>query len=239
MESINVETTQNVKINYQVASVGERLLATILDFVFLAVVCLVLGFFLNMAGVTGIVMGVILVVLVGIYHIGFEVLSSGQSLGKLIMKLRVVRLDGGAPGFMNYFIRWIFRLIDITATTGLCAIITIVLNDKGQRLGDISAGTTVVRVRKDVSLSETIFQEITDDYEVIFPEAAKMSDRDIDLVQQVIQQIDRLREEPVEKLQFGLRARKKVTEQLAITTEMEPKEFFQTILKDYNHLYGR
>ena len=70
------------------------------------------------------------------------------------MYKRQVLLDGSPPTLGAYLLRWLLILVDTEILTPLVAIITIAANGKGQRIGDIAAGTTVVKTTKRVTLSQ-------------------------------------------------------------------------------------
>ena len=235
MENIRVETSQNVQISYKVASVGERIVASLLDGVFLGVLYMIVAFILGMAGGASPYLIVFLIVPL-FYSLLFETFMDGQSPGKMIMKIKVSRIDGGAPRFSHYFVRWLFRLIDMLITSYICAILTVIIGGKGQRLGDLLAETCVIRIGKKIQLENTIFEEIPENYELSFPEASRLSENDLRLIRKVIKQLESL-DDPIAKVQFGLRARKKIMEQLEIVTDMKPNLFFVCLLKDYNYLY--
>ncbi|MDM8160208.1 RDD family protein [Labilibaculum sp. K2S] len=235
MADIGIETTQNVRINFQLASIGERISATLLDFLFLFVIYMILLLVIALIG-KGVAWILFLLVPLMFYSLIFEVFMNGQTPGKKIMKIKVSTVDGSAPAFLNYLIRWMFRLVDISLTYGICGILCIVLGEKGQRLGDILAKTTVIRTKRKVSIENTILVDIPQNYELVFLESRKINEKDLPLFKKVIAQIESM-EDPVEKLQFGLRARKNVMEKLGIKTEMQPLEFFKTLIVDYNLIH--
>lgn len=70
-----------------------------------------------------------------------ETLSHGRSLGKLAVGIRVVRLDGGSINFRHAFVRGLTGLVEIFMTFGSVAALTGVLSPRGQRVGDLLAGT--------------------------------------------------------------------------------------------------
>lgn len=82
-----------------------------------------------------------------------ETLSRGRSLGKLATGVRVVRDDGGPIGLRQAFIRAVTALGEIWITTGVIAVIAAISNDRGKRVGDMLAGTYVIRVRAKKSKS--------------------------------------------------------------------------------------
>ena len=235
MADLGIETTQNVRINFQLASIGERISATLLDLLFFFVIYMILLLVIGLIGKDAVWILFLLVPLM-FYSLIFEVFMNGQTPGKKIMKIKVSTVDGSAPTFLNYLIRWMFRLVDISLTYGICGILCIVIGEKGQRLGDILAKTTVIRTKRKVSIENTILIDIPQNYELVFPESRKINEKDLPLFKKVIAQIESM-EDPVEKLQFGLRARKNVMEKLGIKTEMQPLEFFKTLIVDYNLIH--
>lgn len=76
-----------------------------------------------------------------------ETLTRGRSLGKLALGLRTVRDDGGAISFHHAFVRALIGVVEIYATSGAAAFLTAMIHPRGKRLGDIAAGTYVIRVR--------------------------------------------------------------------------------------------
>ena len=94
---------------------------------------------------------IILFVLIFGYDILFEVLSSGRTPGKRLNGLRVVRVGGFPVGFLSSAIRNTLRLVDFLPAAYLVGCIAILASKRNQRLGDIAAGTLVVRERKATS----------------------------------------------------------------------------------------
>lgn len=82
-----------------------------------------------------------------------ETLTRGRSLGKLILRLRVVRDDGGPIVFRHAFVRGLIGVIELPFTSGVPAIIASVSNARGKRLGDLAAGTYVVREQTGMKLA--------------------------------------------------------------------------------------
>lgn len=82
-----------------------------------------------------------------------ETLTRGRSLGKLLVKLRVVRDDGGPIVFRHAFVRGLIGVIELPLLSGVPAVIASVANARGKRLGDFAAGTYVVREQTGLRLS--------------------------------------------------------------------------------------
>ncbi|MGQ1909248.1 RDD family protein [Marinifilum sp. RC60d5] len=235
MSKINIETSQNVQLNFPVASVGERMVAYLLDMVFIGVCFMFCGLLFGALGEEYVMIFVIMIPFL-FYSLLFELFMGGQTPGKKIMKIKVYKIDGDSADFISYLIRWMFRLVDIGLTNGIAAILTIVIGEKGQRVGDILAKTTVVKLNRKLSLSNTILSDIPENYELVFSEVKKLKDNDLELFKQVVEKLKTM-DDYVEKLTFGLKARKKVSDKLGIQTEMPPEQFFQTLITDYNYIH--
>lgn len=236
MESLTVETTQNVDIEFQLASVGDRIFSFLLDLFFIicySVICglLVINFTNGIEWI-----GFLLVLPVFLYSLLCEVFLNGQSFGKMIMKLRVVKTDGSELTFGACFIRWVFRLIDILASQGLVAILTIVINGKGQRLGDLAASTAVLKIDGKSHLSDTIYMDLKDDYVPAYPEVQKLSDSDMQTIKEVLQ----VAAKDSSYTSIGaphplvIKTKEVVLKKMGVETKMSGKDFLNTLLKDYN-----
>lgn len=125
-----------------------------------------------------------------LYDLGCEWLLNGQSVGKIAIGIRVVMLDGSQPGLGAYLLRWLMRVVDTRLMSGLVAMITIAVNGRGQRLGDVAAGTTVVKLNRKITLAQVLYRPLPDSYEVVFPEASQLIDRDIQVIREVLSRGD-------------------------------------------------
>ncbi|WP_162054600.1 RDD family protein [Pontibacter pamirensis] len=230
MNTIKIRTTQNVELEYAVASVGDRILAHLIDFAVYFMWMLITGLALNGLGLGDNVVGFIIMALpVLFYHLICEIFMNGQSIGKMARDIRVVKLSGEAPTIGDYLLRWVFRLIDIAASTGLIAIVTIAVSNKGQRLGDMAAGTSVIR-KQAVRRKDHISVSTEDGYQIRFPEVNLLTDKDVALVRKLLYKAKQYNNyELLEKIS------QRVKEVTGIQTEMAEWDFLQTVVKDYHH----
>lgn len=139
-------TPQGVVLDLEVAGVGHRGAARLLD---IAVVMVVLGggvAFLDLFGGTVALVGQLILGFLTIF--GYPVVSEtffrGRTVGKWAMGLRTVTLEAGPIGFREAFIRSLFQIVDIIASFGSIAIVSVMFTDRSQRLGDFAAGTFVI-----------------------------------------------------------------------------------------------
>ncbi len=233
MQTISVLTTQNVSIQYPVASVGDRILAYLLDRLILIVyMVVVIAAIVNM-GIENVVwLWIVLVAFpIFFYHLLFEIFMNGQSPGKRVMRIQVVRLEGTQPTVGDYLLRWIFSFIDFYILSGALAVIIIAINGKGQRLGDIVAGTSVVKLtaQKEIS-ADQVFITPDNAYVPVFPQAIQLSPGDIELVQRALEA-----HENFANMQPVLMATQKIKSLLGIESDMPPVQFLYTIVNDFNH----
>jgi uncharacterized RDD family membrane protein YckC len=240
MARINLETTQNVMLEFDLAGTGDRILAGILDLLFevaYAFVCYLFFFeILNIKNIitsyTGIMLFVILLYIpIAFYHFIFEIFMNGQSPGKKILKIKVIKLDGSQPSIGDYILRWFFRIIDALPFTYIIAIITISVSKKEQRIGDLVADTTVVKIKKRASLEDTILQVIERNYKPVFADVLRFSDKDINTIKETLEIYKRNNNSKhIDKLA------KKVKEILDIEKNtMSSRRTLETLIKDFNY----
>jgi len=150
MNEIEITTTQNITIHYELASVWERSIAFVVDLIILSVSSLILyGIFSAIFyGLNDILVYLTLLPIIVLYSLCFELFNNGQSIGKMALKLRVIRIDGEKTSFTNYLMRWMFRLFDIYGSFGGIAVLGITASTNNQRTGDLLANTVVVTLKK-------------------------------------------------------------------------------------------
>ena len=187
MEIITVHTAQNIDIDYEIGGLGERILARLLDYaVFIPFLLAAIFIIPVVTSTASAVYAIIVGVLFVFYDLICEVFFNGQSIGKLIMKIRVISLDGARPKFSQYLLRWLFRMVDFGVTGGLGALITAAMSENGQRIGDIVAGTVTVRTEPRTKMNNIVFNNTENSYEPLFSQARDLNDGDIALIHDVI-----------------------------------------------------
>lgn len=243
MDTIKINTTQNVVLSYTPAGVGLRIVAGILDRIFVFVYfAIIIGIF-SLAirknyysedyeayeTYNGVMIGLLILFLLpgSLYNLLCETFLNGQSFGKKIMKIKVVKLDGTQPNFGSFLVRSMFRLIDVPAV----ALIAIAVSKNSQRFGDMVAGTTVIQMNPPVSLKETILFQQKPEYTIVYNQVAMMTDKDMNTIKEVI---DFCRKQgQVEHLRM---VSQKIKDKYNITDVKQPDELFlNTLLADYSH----
>jgi uncharacterized RDD family membrane protein YckC len=241
MSELSINTTQNVKINFIAATTGERIGSYFIDLAikvaYVIVITMVFFYWLKLGLLLDKLdnwsrMSIIFLFYlpVIIYSITLESIFEGQTIGKKIVKIKVVKIDGYQAGFGDYLMRWFFRLVDISIFSGLIALITVASSKKGQRLGDMVAGTSVITLKNKINISHTILEDIGSAYVPTYPLVIKLSDNDMRIVKETFQKADAKNDyETIIKLVSKVESVTGIKNQSG-----NQRDFLRTILKDYN-----
>ncbi|TBV26052.1 RDD family protein [Meridianimaribacter sp. CL38] len=242
MVELQINTTQNVNINFTAASVGDRILAYIIDLIIkIAYIVVIYQLTFNLFEIdemiedmdhwSQIAIQACFYLPVVLYSLIFETILDGQTLGKRIMKIKVVKIDGYQASLADFVIRWFFRIVDINMMSGIVALISIVTSKKSQRLGDMTAGTSVISLKNNVNISHTILEDLEDTYTPTYPSVIKLSDNDARIIKDTF-----ITAKAAKDYTTLIKLRKKIIEVVDIKeVQGNDIEFIDTILKDYNY----
>jgi uncharacterized RDD family membrane protein YckC len=163
---LTILTPESVEFELELADLGSRFIAILIDtiiqiLIILPVIVLIglIEFFFpgenNPAPLASWITGILFILLFILgfsgYHIFFELIWNGKTPGKRIASIKVIR-DGGFPvEVTSSFIRNLIRIVDFIPFYYFTGIISIVLNKNKKRLGDIVAGTIVIKEYADIS----------------------------------------------------------------------------------------
>jgi uncharacterized RDD family membrane protein YckC len=158
-DRLSIVTPEGVVIDLTLAGLGSRIVAQAIDTLIKFAIMLVFAIAFGVVGVnvgsdpTLLVVGFVIfnALLSTFFDVAFEVLQAGRTPGKRAVGIRVVMLSGAPVTFVPSFIRNIIRLIDALPSFYLVGIITMLVSSRNQRLGDIAAGTIVIRDREAVT----------------------------------------------------------------------------------------
>jgi len=164
-ERVSLHVPEQVEVSYELAGLGSRFLAAFLDgLLFVAVMSLLaLGAWALRTWLTGdpfvsVTAGWIVAgawVLLGIvYHVYYEVASEGKTPGKRWTGLRVIAIDGASVGAEQSAVRNILRIADWIPLLYGAGVVSLLVTSKNQRLGDLAAGTMVVKERLEDEIDE-------------------------------------------------------------------------------------
>jgi uncharacterized RDD family membrane protein YckC len=242
MKKIEISTAQNVIIQYELATLRDRILAfsidslvlwTALSFLFFLVWTFALRYLT--AEHANIITTLLLSPIFIFYTLVSEVITNGRTLGKIAMGLKVLKVNGGVPKLGDYVMRWVFRSIDIYTSLGAIAALMISSSDKSQRLGDLLSNTAVVKLKEDYNIRlddlEKMF-ESTQQYQPSFPGVVQFNDDEMLAIKELV---NRYQTHPNKSITALL---EEVTLQIAAKLSLEKTPvnkigFLQSILKDY------
>lgn len=243
MKSIDIKTTQNVVINYELAAVRDRIIAFLLDMVIkILSVTILWWIFLAFASdfvhesdyLLQLYAFCIILPVVTFYTLLFELFMNGQTPGKRLMNIKVIRLDGKQPEFYDYVLRWCFRIIDINLCFGALAVVISSSSELAQRLGDMASNTTVIKLnpRGRIPLQELLRIETIQNYTPEYPGIRNFREEDILLIKHTIDLYNRHRNE------IHRQALVQLSEKLAQKLQVVPSQtshiqFLRTLIKDY------
>jgi uncharacterized RDD family membrane protein YckC len=257
MAIIQIATAFNIDLEFEIAEFHKRLLAYIIDFVLLIIFLFSMKYLLYDAFRLGFEQNAGLDILaismpMLLYSLLTELWMNGQTVGKKLLSIRVISLEGGEPTFGQYILRWITKFFEwpfffgyiafsnanvlvytfITALFGIAVVIIISISPRNQRLGDIVAGTVIVNTRSALTVADTVFMQINKtDYKVMFPEVMRLSDRDINTIKGVLTMATKRN-----NYDMCHRVALKIKEVLNINTDMHVDQFLEKLLEDYNYL---
>lgn len=250
MRTIEIRTTQNVTIEYELASLKDRFFAYFIDWLILGSMYLVLiVFILTLESLAISMLGeevfefITNPTLIGyflpvgffvLYQLSSETLANGQSWGKKAMGIKVVRLDGKEPTMSDYLLRAVFHIIDTIISAGILAALLISSSNKSQRLGDMTANTTVIKVKFSLRfrLEDILKINTLEDYEPTYPEVRRLSEQDMLVIKTIISRYRKHRnkahQEVVDELVSNLSRQLDI-----IQTPADKIGFLKTLIRDY------
>lgn len=235
MSEANIITGQYVQISQSPASIGERIIAQIIDIFLLISYITGTSILINYFETTifefriFFLLGIYLPAL--FYPFLMELFNHGQSIGKMAMRIRVVKKDGTTPGIGEFFMRWLLQLVDI-GFSGI-GVLVILLSKNSQRLGDLAAGAMVIRINdyRKIQVSLDEFSYLDRKYKPVYPQAEDLSLNQLDVIQRTLNSDygdDRSRR--ITALASKVRTHLNISD-----TSTADEKFLYTIVRDYQH----
>lgn len=239
-QSIEIRTAQNVTIEYELASLRERAISYFLDLIILTLIYILLMSLvsaISLFGSMGWTQIIIIFPFIAFfsYNVVFEIVRHGQTPGKKAMGVRVVRLDGKEPEWSDALLRSLLHLADSFFCMGVIGALLIKTTSRHQRLGDMAANTTVIKLysqKYNFQLADILKISSADNYTPVFPQVRNLSERDMIFIKTVLerqktyqnQAHDIVIEDLVTHLMPLLDIKKRPADRI---------EFLKTLLRDY------
>jgi len=239
MDFVTIPTTQNVRVDYELGGIMLRIGAFLLDAVIYVVLywvmALIVIYYMSVFDDGAVIFfGAIFLFLT--YYFLAELFFRGQTLGKRIVGLRVIRLDGRDPLPADFLTRAVFLLPDALLTLGLPAILLIVTGRQNQRLGDMVANTAVIKtsVHNPLSLAEIMGIANREGYEPMFPGVQRFTNGDMLIVKNTLER-SRRHTNKAHRQAVSLLANRIADELDLDNTKMNirPEKFLEVVLMDY------
>jgi uncharacterized RDD family membrane protein YckC len=156
-DTITIATPEGVELELTLAGAGSRFVSALADLTIQTAILLAAWIALAEIGDAGAALwALVSFAVVTTNDILFEVLASGRTPGKRINHLRVVRSGGEPVGFVTSAIRNALRAIDFLPFAYIVGAVTILATRNNQRLGDLAAGTLVVRERRAATIARSV-----------------------------------------------------------------------------------
>jgi uncharacterized RDD family membrane protein YckC len=235
MSKLAINTAQNVNLDYKLIGLGERMVAFLIDGIILITYMTIMENLVAFSeifdsdgwtrrGFTG-----LFLLPAFFYSVLCHIIFGGQTVGKMILKIKVVSVDGSPTEWYNFFVRWMLRIVDLWIFSPSIGILSILLSEKKQRIGDSAAGTVVISVKKKHKITSTILEDVNDDYEPVFSNVTQLTDKDVRIIKDAY---------TISRKNNDFRTltllKKKICDTLGIESKLYDVEFIDTILKDYN-----
>ena len=242
MDTISLETSQNVTIEYELAGIWERILAFFIDTVILYVY-LILVFVLFAFGDSeellsnDIALFFYLIVTLPVwlgYHLFCETVFSGQSIGKMVLKIKVVKNDGQQMDMSDYSMRWMFRIIDIMLSFGIIGVVAIMSSWRNQRIGDMVGDTSVIKLdpNNKIFIKDILAIKKKMSHVITYEGVVKFTEDDMLLLKNALERAKINPNDHYRKLLAELA--RKICDQLDIKDVPKQRtKFLKTVLNDY------
>ena len=240
MKTVDIHTNQNVVITYELAVLWQRMVAFLMDLIIIGAIF----WLLSLVAVATIFLkqsqwiAIVLTVGFPFVFIGYFLLTNlwlkGQSPGKRVMKLKIMKFNGQPVRWGDVLLRDLFLFPEVIITSGLLGALLIGATDRNQRLGDILANTVVVNERnsQSVSLKGLLSRRTTADYAPAFPQVTRLSEHELLLVNRAL---ERARNYPSKAHEQAMETvAQKMEDKLNITRQGYATEaFLRRLSQDY------
>ncbi|WP_027420263.1 RDD family protein [Crocinitomix catalasitica] len=241
MKQVDVITSHNISIEYEAASLVNRGVALFIDLLiqtFYYIASLFILSSLNINIYSNDIESFIIIFMtqlpVMFYSLYMHFILKGQTIGKLAVGIRVVKLNGHNATISDYTLLWTFRLVDFWFSLGAIGALFISTTEKGQRLGDVLAETAVIRNKPEqlYAISDILSIKDRSKHTPTYLAVSKFTDEDMILIKNAITRVKKYPNEAHK--QFIRELASKAADELKLDVVPEKKlTFLKTLLQDY------
>jgi len=238
VKSIQIVTPQNVLIEHELASVVMRGLAFLIDQIIITLFLVFMYVFFEFVGITSLLedlfVYIVMIPVYFLYTLLFEAFNYGQTLGKMMIGLKVRRIDGNEVTFTEAITRWLMRVPDIFISAGALAAILVSSTERSQRMGDILAGTIVIRqvANNNVSIDGLMKINTVGNYQPRYPEVLNLAEEDVVLIKQTLLRFTKYNNVAHNEALDALVLKLKTVLRLE-KVEQQKVDFLRTVIRDY------
>ncbi len=250
MLSVKLDTGYNIEVDFPISPFHRRMFAYCIDALVMYLYVLLFNKIIEFLPQKTISEKQWEMILIGlplfVYYPVMEILTNGQTVGKRILGIRVITLEGGQASISQYILRWMFRLADFpiwiffaiysgelpwySSILVFSGIACVIISDKSQRIGDLVAGTIVIFTRSKTSWQDTVFTEVEAGYKPRYPQVMQMSDKDLNSLKMIIETVKKNNNH-----ELAFRIAERIKWKLNMQGDQDSLDFLETLLKDYNY----
>ncbi len=249
MKIITITTPENISLDYELAGIGSRMVGAVVDHLLqLGIVAVIsLSGILSMPVMrdqplaqflksTHLAMILVITFLIMFgYFVFFEAIWSGQTPGKKLAQIQVIRASGQPAGFTEALVRNIFRLVDFLPVYYLTGILVIFFSPANRRLGDVVAGTLVVRLKDNLKPAVLPDLQVETDIPI---DLSTVTGESYALVRNFLLRRENLN--LAHRARLGKKITRLMAEPMGLNPEkLDPEEFLEAVAVEYrrNNIY--
>ncbi len=241
MKTVEILTANNISIQYETASVMNRGVALFIDLLVLLFYTLIMGLFVvnvffsfNDQSTFYFVYYILVAIPFITYSLFMEFFFKGQTVGKMALGIRTIKLNGENVDMNDCAMRWAFKIIDFWFSSGGIGALFIATTDKSQRLGDLLAQTTVIKTNptQKYSIKDILKIKNKSEHQPTYLGVTQFTDEDMILVKNAISRVKKFPNQAHKNLIIELS--KSIAEKLNLSEVPKKKlQFLNTVLQDY------
>lgn len=232
MSAHSIHTAQNTLVHMRVASLGERIIATLIDLAVMALYAFTVSivYSINQANAVQFFYAPLM-----FYSLVFEIFW-GRTLGKKLLNLDIIHESGAPVSFVQTLLRWVLRIVDLWMFFGGIAAVAVIVSKKGQRLGDLAAGTLVTKAEDVKKISGETYYTTDEEYVPVFEEVKMLSDEDLQVAKDALEFVKEKGFLPVTG-EILNRSRTLLEKKMGVQSKLKNIPFLETVVKDYYTLH--